>query len=149
MRWMMYAGLILIHTIKVAFESIDVSRPEAAELGQPRVDLLKWFRPQAVETALCIHGGLDETGVAQHAQVLGHGRLRHAKPPLDFSHRLFRRDQQAQYCAAVRFRDDFEYRFHSFIIYSTRYILVTEYQLGKPHFFLGSASFENSIFIER
>ena len=28
---------VVIHTIKVAFESIQVSRPETAELGQPGV----------------------------------------------------------------------------------------------------------------
>jgi len=79
---------ILIHAIEVAFERIDVGGPEAAELSQPGVYLLKWSRFQAVETALRVHRGFHETGVAQHAQVLGHGRLRHAKVTLDFSHRL-------------------------------------------------------------
>jgi hypothetical protein len=79
---------ILIHAIKVAFESINVSGPEAAELRQPGIHLPKWFRLQPVETALCVDRGFHETGVAQHAQVLGHGRLRHTKPALDLSHRL-------------------------------------------------------------
>jgi len=83
----MYA--VLIHSIKMAFESIDVGGPESAELSQPGIELLKWFRFQAVETALRVHGGFYETGIAQHAQVLGHGRLRHAKLALDLSHRLF------------------------------------------------------------
>jgi len=78
----------LIHAIKVAFESINVDGPESTELSQPGIHLLKWFRPQAVETALCVHRGLHETGVAQHAQMLGYGRLRHAKLALDLSHRL-------------------------------------------------------------
>jgi hypothetical protein len=60
----------LIHAVEVAFESIYVSGPEPAELSQPGVDLLKRFRFQPVETALCIHGGFDETGLAQHSQVL-------------------------------------------------------------------------------
>jgi len=79
---------VVIHAIKVAFESIYVSGPESAELSQPGVQLLEWFRPQPVETALCIHRGFHETGVAQHTQVLGHGRLRHTKLTLDLSHRL-------------------------------------------------------------
>jgi len=54
----------------VAFESIYVRGPEAAELTQPRVDLLKWFRLQPVETALRVHRGFHETGVTQHSQVL-------------------------------------------------------------------------------
>ena len=76
------------HAVEVAFEGIQVSGPEAAELSQPGIDLLKWFRFQPVETALRVHRGFHETGVAQHAQVLGHGRLRHTKLALDLSHRL-------------------------------------------------------------
>jgi hypothetical protein len=79
---------VVIHPIKVAFESIYVSIPEPAELSQPGIHLLKWFRSQPVETALRVHRGFHETGLAQHAQVLGHGRLRHMKLTLDLSHRL-------------------------------------------------------------
>jgi hypothetical protein len=61
---------VVIHSIKVAFESIQVSGPEPAELSQPGIDLMKWFRFQAVETALCLHRGFYETGVAQDSQVL-------------------------------------------------------------------------------
>ena len=103
---------ILIQKIKVAFESIDVRGPEPAELSQPGIHLLKRFRLQAVETALCVHRGFDETGVAQHAQMLGHRRLRHAKPALDLSHRLWGREQEAQDRAAIRLGNDFERRFH-------------------------------------
>ena len=79
-----------MHAIEVAFESIDMSRPEQAELSQPRIHLLKWFRFQSVETALCVHRGFHETGLAQHPQVLRYGRLRHTKLTLDLSHRLLR-----------------------------------------------------------
>jgi len=61
---------VMIHAIKVAFESIDVSGPEAAELSQPSIHLLKWFRFQSVETALCVDRRFHEAGVPQHAQVL-------------------------------------------------------------------------------
>jgi hypothetical protein len=71
----------------VAFESIQVSGPQAAERSQPRLHLLKRFRLQPVETPLCGHRGFHETGLAQHSQVLRHGRLRHAKPTLDLSDR--------------------------------------------------------------
>src|SRR5271167_2621795 len=98
-----------MHTVKVAFESIYVSGPEPAEPRQPGIQLLKWFRLQPVKTALCVHRGLHETGVAQHSQVLGHGRLRHTKLTLDLSHRLLGRDQEAQDCPAIGLRDDFEY----------------------------------------
>jgi len=62
--------LLTIHAIEVAFKSIEVGEPEPAELSQPSIQLLKWFRPQPVETALCVHRGFHETGFAQHAQVL-------------------------------------------------------------------------------
>ena len=54
----------------MAFESVYVCGPEAAEPGQPGVQLLKWFRFQPVETALCVDRGFDETSLAQHSQVL-------------------------------------------------------------------------------
>ena len=69
-------------------ESIYVSGPEPAELSQPGIDLPKRFWLQLVETALCVHCRLHESGVAQHAQVLRHGRLRHTKLTLDLSNRL-------------------------------------------------------------
>src|SRR5712692_5686804 len=111
----------MIHAVEVAFESIHVSGPEPTERSQPGSDLLKWFRFQSVETALCVHRGFHETGLAQHAQVLGHGRLRHTKLTLDLSHRLLGRNQEAQYRTAVRLGNDFEHRFHSLSILHSAY----------------------------
>jgi hypothetical protein len=57
--------------VEVAFESIYVSGPEPTERSQPgSIDLLKGFRSQSVVTALCVHRGFYETGLAQHGQVL-------------------------------------------------------------------------------
>jgi hypothetical protein len=97
----------------VAFERIHVSGPEPAERSEPGSDLLKWFRIQPVETALCVHRAFHETGLAQDAQVLRHRRLRHTKLTLDLSHRLLGRHQEAQYRAAVRLRNDVEHGFHA------------------------------------
>ncbi len=69
----------------MAFERIYVRGPEPAEGSQPGIHFLKGFRFQPVETPLCVHLGLHETGLAQHPQVLGHGRLRHVKLALDLS----------------------------------------------------------------
>jgi hypothetical protein len=60
----------LIHAVEVAFERIYVSGPEPTERSQPGIHLLKWFRFQSVKTALCVHRGFHETGLAQHSQVL-------------------------------------------------------------------------------
>ncbi len=74
----------------MAFESIYVSGPEPTERIQPGIHLLKRLGLQPVETALRIHGGFHEAGVAQHSQVLRYGRLRHMKPTLDLANRLLR-----------------------------------------------------------
>ena len=68
MLWTVHA--VLIHPIEVAFESIQVSGPEPTERSQPGIKLLKSFRFQSVETALCVHRGFYETGLSQHSQVL-------------------------------------------------------------------------------
>jgi len=47
-----------------------VSGPELTERSQPGIDLLKGFRFESVETALCVHRAFHETGLSQHAQVL-------------------------------------------------------------------------------
>jgi hypothetical protein len=60
----------LIHAVEVAFESIYMSGPEPTERSQPGIYLLKWFWLLSVETALCVHRGFHETGLAQHSQVL-------------------------------------------------------------------------------
>jgi len=60
----------LIHAVEVAFERIYVSGPEPAERSQPGIDFVKWFGFKPVETALCVHRGFHETGLAQHSQVL-------------------------------------------------------------------------------
>src|SRR2546423_1896073 len=111
----------LVHAVEVAFESIDMSGPEPTERRQPGIQLLQWLRFQSVETALCVHGGFHEPGLAQHPQVLRHRRLRHPKPTLDFSYRLLGRDQEAQDRAAVRLRDDCEHGFHTLNIRDMAY----------------------------
>ena len=83
-----FQGCRLIHAIEVAFERINVSGPEPAERIQPGIEFLKWLRSQPVEPPLRVHGGFHESGLSQHSQVLGHGRLRHTKLTLDLSNRL-------------------------------------------------------------
>jgi len=70
----------------MALERIEMLGPEPAELLQPVIHLGEGLWLQAIETALCVHRRFDEAGVAQHAQMLGHGRLRHAQPAFDLPH---------------------------------------------------------------
>ena len=60
----------VIHAVEVAFESVYMMGPEPTERSQPGIHLLKRFRFQPVETALCVHRGFHETGLSQHSQVL-------------------------------------------------------------------------------
>jgi len=48
----------------MAFEIVYVGGPEPTELSQPGIHLLKWFRFQPVEAALCVHRRFHETGLA-------------------------------------------------------------------------------------
>lgn len=59
-----------MHAVEVTFERIQVNRPEPTERREPLIHFLKWLRFQPVKTALCVHRGLHETSLAQHAQVL-------------------------------------------------------------------------------
>ena len=79
---------MLFHSVEMPFECIYVSGPEPTERSEPGIHFLKRFWLQPVETALRVHCGFHETGLAQHSQVLGHSRLRHAELVLDLSHRL-------------------------------------------------------------
>src|SRR5262245_55161130 len=45
-------------------------RTRTDERSRPGIRLLKWFRFQSVETALCVHRGFDEPGLAQRSQAL-------------------------------------------------------------------------------
>lgn len=110
-----------MHAVQMTLECIDVRGPKAAELRQPGIELLERFRFKAVETALSVNGGFNETSVAQHAQMLGDGGLGHAKPALDFSHGLLRGTEEAEDGAAVGLGNDFEGRLHSLYIPHVEY----------------------------
>jgi len=96
----------------MAFESIDMHRPETTELSEPGVELLEWPGLQAIEAALRVDGRFDEAGVAKDAEVLGDGRLGHAELTLDLANGLFVGSQEAEDRAAVGLGDDLECGFH-------------------------------------
>src|SRR6185295_4930758 len=71
-----------LHPIEMAFEGIDMGLPEAPEWSKPGVDLPERLGPDLIDAALGFDPRLYEAGLAQHAQVLGHRRLRHPQPAL-------------------------------------------------------------------
>ena len=102
-------------------QRIEVSGPKPPKRRQPVIDFSKRFRLQPVHTALRVDRGFHDPGLAQHAQVLRHHRLRHSQPAFDFADRLFRRDQEAQNGATVRLRDEFKDGRHAACIPNTVY----------------------------
>ena len=96
----------------MTLEGIDVRGPEAAELRQPRIELLEGFRFEAVETALRVNGGFNKTGVAEDAEMLGDGGLGHAQAALDVSDGLLGGAEEAEDGAAVGLGNDFEGGLH-------------------------------------
>ena len=97
----------------MALQGIQMNGPQTAEGGEPGLYLLERLGPDPVDTALCIHGRLHDTGVAQDAQVLRHGRLRHFEMAFDVPDRLLRAREQAENGAPVRLREHLENGFHA------------------------------------
>jgi hypothetical protein len=97
----------------MTFERIEVGRPEAPEGLQPGVELHERLGPEAIDAPLGFDARLHEAGFAQHAEVLGHGGLRHPEPALDLADGALRRGQQAKDGPAVRLGDDRERWFHA------------------------------------
>lgn len=62
-----------------------MGRPEAPERRQPGVDLHERLGPEPIDAPLGFDARLHEAGLAQHAEVLGHGGLRHPQPALDLA----------------------------------------------------------------
>lgn len=89
-----------------------MSGPEETEGSEPGVDGLKGLGPEAINAALRVDGGFDETGVPEHAQVPGDGGLRQAQAALNLTDGLPGRGEEAQDSAAIRFGDDLEDGIH-------------------------------------
>jgi len=138
----------LIHAVEMAFESINVSGPEPTERSQPGIDLLKWFRPQPIETALRVHCGLHETGLSQHSQVLGNRGLRKVQLVFDITYGSLGRRKQTQDGAAARLGNDGKCGFHA-LLYLLEYIAVkahanTRSVLSRREWCLGRSALDAS-----
>ena len=57
-------------------ERVQVRRPEHAEAVEPRVDVAERLGAHRIEAARALRPHGREPGLAQHAEVLGHGGLR-------------------------------------------------------------------------
>jgi len=80
----------------MAFERINVGRPEAPERSEPGIELHERLRPDPIDAPLGFDARLHEAGLAQHSEVLGHRSLRRPQPALDLADGSLRRRQQAE-----------------------------------------------------
>lgn len=62
------------------FQLVEVRGPQPAIGRQPAIELDQWLGPDAIEAALRVDARLDQSGLLQHPEVLGDGRLTDAEP---------------------------------------------------------------------
>jgi hypothetical protein len=63
----------------VLFESIQMRRPELPIGGEPFIELRERLRANAIQTALGVRAGVDQAGLLEDPQVLGHRWLAEAE----------------------------------------------------------------------
>ena len=63
------------HRVEVLLQGIETVGPQPPVWRQPGVDLGQGLGAQLVPAALSVHADLNQTGLAQHPQVLGGARL--------------------------------------------------------------------------
>src|SRR5262245_29899820 len=78
------------------FEAIQVCAPKASIGAQPVVELCERLGPDPVEAALRIPAGLDEAGILEDAEVLGHGGLAETEAINEFTNRSLAFAEQIQ-----------------------------------------------------
>src|SRR5215470_8956245 len=90
----------------MAFERVNVDRPEAPERSEPGIDLPERLGPDPIDAPLGFDARLHEAGLAQHAEVLGHRRLRHPQPALDLADGASRLRMARRFGSAMIANDD-------------------------------------------
>ena len=94
-----------------------IRRPKAIHT----VDLLQWLWPDLINASLRVDARFDESGLAQHAQVLRDRGLRHLQHLFELTDRAFRCGQEREDGAPVGLCDDAERRFHGAYIREREY----------------------------
>jgi hypothetical protein len=89
-------------------EPIEVGRPELAISRKPVVELCERFWPDAVQATLRVCAHVDEPGVLEDAEMLGHGRLADAEAVDELPDRPFAFPKQIEDRQPTRLRKDLE-----------------------------------------
>jgi hypothetical protein len=105
-------SFLVLHPLKVPLEAVESLIPESPVGLDPCIDLAKRLRPQPVEASLGIDADVDESRVAEHAEVLRDGRLAHRQPVHELAHGSLSVAQQVEDAAAVRFGEELEWGDH-------------------------------------
>src|SRR5258708_5788008 len=99
--------------MQVRFQAIESCAPDMAVGLQPRIKLAERLRTQLVDSLLGNGVYLDDPGIAEHAQMLGHLRLTEPKPLGDFSHRTGPITQELDNVQSVRLGQSPQRRQHA------------------------------------
>ena len=100
------------HGIQVLFEQVEARRPQLAVGRQPRVEGLERCGTQPVDAPLRVGADVDEAGVAQDAQMLGHRRLADGEVVDEVADGQIGAPEQIQDAAPVGLGEDLERRVH-------------------------------------
>jgi hypothetical protein len=92
----------------VVFEAIEVRRPELAVGREPVVELRERFRPDPIQAALCVCAHIDESGLSEDAEMLGHGGLADPEAVDELADRPFAVAEQVEDREPARLRKDLE-----------------------------------------
>ena len=96
-------------------ERVQVDRPEAAEWGEPGIDLHQRLRSDPIQASLRVYARLNEAGLAKNPQMLRHRGLRYSQLLFEIAYRTLGGGEEAEDRAATRFGNDGERRFHGLI----------------------------------
>src|SRR5262245_5263400 len=109
----------------MAFQLVERVVPHRPVRPEPLVDFTKRFRSYPIQTTLRVGADVDQSGVAQDLQVLGHGGLADRQRLDEVAHRSLLA-QQIQDLATGRFGDNFEHARHN-AEYAPSVICVSSY----------------------
>jgi hypothetical protein len=104
------------HVVEVSLEGVEARGPHGPVGGEPLVDLLQGLAADAVEAALGVDAGFDQTGVAEDTEVLGDGRLADGKGLDEVSDRALAVPEEIEDAPAVALGQHLERRQHGLSI---------------------------------
>src|SRR6185437_4755584 len=112
-------------------KGIKPRRPPLSVRSKPVVDFVERSRRQAIGATRCIGAYVDESALAQNAELLGDGGLAQGEARDEVANGPFAGEQGIKDAAAVRFGDEGKWGSGHGRIVSRGYIRVKAYTMGR------------------